>query len=291
MGGLPVVHFLKRGPVMKNRLSNLKNLLWAGGILLCLTVMLVALLFAMSKKNSEPRPSGTITLGQIERGKKSGDAGIIGGETAPGILIPLPENNKGNLDTVFGMTFLCDKTILGLRTYANNYADGIIPQIWTDNETGLPVKSAADTPIVFVDGSLITAGNGAMITRPKTMVLYLGGDGLVDTTERQFIEGYIRLIDSIRSSSPSTKIIVCSIGSISSNYQGADGLTPELVARANAWIRQVCIQTGTWYADLASLLNDSNGYLSDAYLMPDGRSIAPAGIAIIVDYFRFHGVN
>ena len=63
------------------------------------------------------------------------------------------------------------------------------------------------------------------------------------------------------------------------------------MARANAWIRQVYIQTGTWYADLASLLNDSNGYLSDAYLMPDGRSIAPAGIAIIVDYFRFHGVN
>ena len=275
---------------MNNRLSNLKNLLWAGGILLGLTVMLVALIFAMSRKNSETRPSGTITLGQIERAKAKGNVDNADGLAAPGTLIPLPENNKGNLDTVFGMTFLCDKTILGLRTYANNYADGIIPQIWTDNETGLPVKSAADTPIVFVDGSLITAGNGAMITRPKTMVLYLGGDGLVETSEREFIEGYIRLIDSIRSASPSTEIIVCSIGSISTNYQGADGLSPQLISRANAWIRQVCIDTGVYFADLAAFLNDENGYLSDSYMMPDGRSISSLGISQIVDYFRFHYV-
>ena len=123
------------------------------------------------------------------------------------------------------------------------------------------------------------------------MVLYLGSDGLADTTEQDFINGYVGLVKSIREASPNTVLICCSIASISSNYQGSDGLTPELVAKANAWIRQVCIQTGAWYADIASLLNDSNGYLSDAYLMPDGRSIATAGIAIVVDYFRFHGVS
>ena len=276
---------------MKNRLSNLKNLLWAAGILLCLTAMLVSLLFAMSQKNTEARPDGTITLGQIERAKKlRDDAQPLGMENAPGTLIPLPENNKGNLDSVFGMTYICDKTILGLKTYAEHYADGIIPQIWTDDGGGLAVKDAADTPIVFVDGSLITPGNGVIITRPKTVVLYLGGDGLADTTEKQFIDGYIRLIDSIRAGAPNVKIIVCSIGSISSNYQGGDGLSPQLISRANAWIRQVCIDTGVYFADLAAFLNDENGYLSDSYLMPDGRSISAAGIALIVDYFRFHYV-
>ena len=130
-----------------------------------------------------------------------------------------------------------------------------------------------------------------MITRPRKVVLYIGSDGLADTTEQDFINGYVGLVNSIREASPNTVLICCSISSVSSNYQGGDGLTPELVAKANAWIRQVCIQTGVWYADLASLLNDSSGYLSDAYLMPDGRSIAAAGIAIVVDYFRFHGVN
>ena len=273
---------------MKDKLSNLKNMMWAAAILLCLVAMLVGLIFAMSRKNSETRADGTITLGQIERTKKAKDSDIAGMETAVKTLTPLPESTKGNLESVFNMTFLCDKTIMGIKTYATNYGDGIIPQIWTDDGSGLPAKNAAENPIVFVDGSQITPANAAMVTRPKTVVIDLGGDGLAETSEQEFIDGYTGLIQSLRSASPSTNVVVCSIASISSNYQGGDGLTPALISRANNWIRQVCTDTGAYYADLASFLNDENGYLSDAYLTPDGRSIAAAGIALIVDYFRFH---
>ena len=273
---------------MKNRLSNMKNLIWAAAILLCILALLLGLVFSMTQKSQGERADGTIVLGQIERGKKA-DLSIVGMEApAVGTLTVLPENNKGNLESVFGMTFLCDKTILGIRSYANQYGDGITQQIWTDDGNGLRAKDAAETPIVFVDGSLIRPGDAAMITRPKTIVLYLGGDELADTTEQEFIDGYTRLIERIRSSSPSTNIIVCSIGSISSNYQGSDGLTTYLISQANSWIRQVCVNTGAYYADIASIVNDEYGYLSDTFLTPDGRSIAAAGIALIVDYFRFH---
>jgi len=273
---------------MKSRLSNVKNLIWAGAILLCLLALLLGLIFSMSRKNSAARADGTIVLGQIERSKraKADPAGLDA--PAAGVLKPLPENNKGNLENVFGMTFLCDRTILGIRSYANQYGDGVSSQIWTDDGSGLRAKDAAETPIVFVDNSLIRASDAAMITRPKTLVIYLGGDGLADTTQQEFIDGYTRLIESIRSSSPATNIIVCSIGSISSNYQGGDGLTTQLIANANAWIRQVCVNTGVYYADIASIVNDQYGYLSDTFLTPDGRSIAAAGIALIVDYFRYH---
>ncbi len=279
---------------MKDRLANLKNLLWAAAILLCLVAVLVGLIFAMSQKNTAERPDGTLVLGQIERASLKNSGGsrdVIGMETAAGAALNiLPESSKGNLESVFGMTFLCDRTVQGLRTYASQYGDGVSAQIWTDDGGGLPAKNAAETSIVFYDGSLITAANAAMVTRPKTMVLYLGGDGLADTSEQEFIDGYTALIDSIRSASPATQIIVCSIGSVSSNYQGGDGLDPQLISRANGWIRQVCINTGAYYADLAAFLNDEYGFLSDAFLMPDGRSIAAAGIALIVDYFRFHYV-
>jgi hypothetical protein len=275
---------------MKDRLSNLKNLLWAAAILLCLLAMLVGLIFSMSQKSQGERADGTITLGQIERVKKAKASDVAGLEGAVKTLIPVPETPKGNLESVFGMTFLCDKTIMGIKTYATNYGDGIIPQIWTDDGSGLPAKNAAENNIVFVDGSQITPSNAAMVTRPKTVVIYLGGDGLAETSEQEFIDGYTGLINSLRSASPSTNVVVCSIASISSNYQGSDGLTPALISRANNWIRQVCTDTGAYYADLASFLNDQNGYLSDAYLTPDGRSIAAAGIAQIVDYFRFHYV-
>ena len=276
---------------MKNKLSGLQNILWAIGILAVGLALLVGLVVSMSARYEGERLSGTMTLGEgVQRAKHSqADSGL---DAAPvGELMPLPEIKKVALDEVLTTTFLCDKTLLGLRSYIETYGDGATASIWTDNGSGFYAAKGADSQIVFVDGSLVTPGNAAMITRPRKVVLYLGSDGLADTTEQDFINGYVGLVNSIREASPNTVLICCSIASISSNYQGSDGLTPELVAKANAWIRQVCIQTGAWYADIASLLNDSNGYLSDSYLMPDGRSIAAAGIAIVVDYFRFHGVS
>ena len=273
---------------MKNRASNTRNLFWAVGILLCLVAMLVALIFAMSQKNTGNRADGTLVLGHIERGEKPVDVDLAGLESAANQLMPVPETKKGNLEDVFGMTFLLDKTLMGLRSYVTNYGDGVNAQIWTDDGSGLMAKNAAESPIVFVDGSLITPSNAAMVTRPRTVLLYLGGDGLADTTEQEFTDGYTRLINSIREASPSTNIIVCSIGSISSNYQGGDGLSPQLIASANSWIRQVCTDTGAYYADIAAIVNDEQGFLSDEFLTPDGRSIAAAGIALIVDYLRCH---
>ena len=273
---------------MKNRASNTRNLLWAVGILLCLVAMLVALIFAMSQKNTGNRADGSLVLGHIERGEKPVDVDLAGLESAANQLMPVPETKKGNLEDVFGMTFLLDKTLMGLRSYVTNYGDGVNAQIWTDDGSGLMAKNAAESPIVFVDGSLITPSNAAMVTRPRTVLLYLGGDGLADTTEQEFTDGYTRLINSIREASPSTNIIVYSIGSISSNYQGGDGLSPQLIASANSWIRQVCTDTGAYYADIAAIVNDEQGFLSDEFLTPDGRSIAAAGIALIVDYLRCH---
>ncbi|MDO4990862.1 MAG: SGNH/GDSL hydrolase family protein [Eubacteriales bacterium] len=275
---------------MKNKLSGLHNILWAIGILAVGLALLVGLVVSMSARHEGERISGTMTLGEGIQREKRGSASEL--DAAPaGELMALPEVKKVALDEVLTTTFLCDKTLLGLRSYVETYGDGAVASIWTDNGSGFYAAKGAESQIVFVDGSLVTPANAAMITRPRKVVFYIGSDGLADTTEQDFINGYVGLINSIREASPNTILICCSIASISSNYQGSDGLTPELVARANAWIRQVCIQTGVWYADLASLLNDDNGYLSDAYLMPDGRSIAAAGIAIVVDYFRFHGIS
>ena len=277
---------------MKKKLSGITNILWAIGILAAAMALLVGLVVSMSSRYEGERLSGTMTLGEGVQRDKRGSTADVGLDAGPtGTLQALPSMKKGNLDAVFGMTWLCDHTVLGLRDYAKTYGDGMTTSIWTDNGSGFYAATAASKEIIFVDGSMLTPSNAAMITKPSRIVIYLGSDGLADTTEQDFIAGYVELIGSIRDASPGTQIICCSIASVSSNYQSADGLTPDLIAKANAWIRQVCIQTGAWYADLASLLNESSGYLSDAYLMPDGRSISPAGVAIIVDYFRFHGLE
>ena len=274
---------------MKSGLSGLKNILWALGILVVLLALLVALIVSFSQKNTLERESGTMVLGETVRRDRQKKGEADNSLDNVGQLNELPSTPKQGLDTVFGMTFLSDKTLNGIVSYSVNYGD-TPATLWTDGGTGFPASDAADTPILFVDGSMITPANAAMISQPRRLVIYLGADGLAEETRESFIEGYELLINSIRLNSPNTVIIVCSIASVSNNYQGSDGLTIELIAQANQWIRQVCIDTGAFYADLASFLNDENGQLKDEYLMPDGRSIALAGVTAIVDYFRLHGV-
>ena len=121
-------------------------------------------------------------------------------------------------------------------------------------------------------------------------MIYLGSDQLSGTTAENFISGYTALIQSVQSSSPNTKIICCSIGSVTASYAGSDGLSSELIAQANDWIKQVCTSTGVYYADLASVLNDDEGHLIAEYAAEDGRSISAAGINKVMDYFRMHGI-
>ena len=67
-------------------------------------------------------------------------------------------------------------------------------------------------------------------------------------------------------------------------------MTSAKIAEANSWIKQICMDTGVYYADLASLLNGSDGYISDEFVMPDGKTISYAGIGKTVEYFRYHCV-
>src|SRR5699024_10901790 len=133
------------------------------------------------------------------------------------------------------------------------------------------------------DGSEKTPGDAAGLYEPSRLVIYLGSDQLSGTTAENSISGYTALIHSVQSSSPNTKIICCSIGSVTAAYAGSDGLISELIAQANDWIKQVCISTGVYYADLASVLNDDEGHLIAEYAAEGGRSISAAGINKVMD--------
>ena len=60
----------------------------------------------------------------------------------------------------------------------------------------------------------------------------------------------------------------------------------ELVAEANSWIKQICTDTGVYYADLASILNGSDGYISDEFVTPDEREALATNITIALAAIR-----
>lgn len=281
---------------MNNGLSGIKNVIWALAIVAALIALLIGLIFTFSVRYYGDKQDGTMLLGSgtqvaAGNGKLSPDDGSYSAQGSTSAqLNELPSTQDAGLEYVFGLTFLCDKTFTGINSYSEIYGGSAAAQIWTDDGTGLPAASAASTSIVLDDGTRITPANAAAIYQPKRLVIYIGSDYLSSATQESFVSGYEQLINSIRSASSETTIICCSIASVGSSYPGADGLTPSLISDANEWIKQVCSDTGVYYADLASLLNDSNGCMADEYVSPNGRSIGSSGIAKVVEYFRMHGV-
>ena len=281
---------------MINGISGLKNIIWAFAIVVSLAALVIGLIVTMVLRYNGEAPDGTMYLG--EAGPSSGledplsdDSGIDGGQSSSGGLMELPNSQDTGLEYLFNLSFLCDNSFSAVNSFGANFGSTASSQVWLPAGGTLAAANASSTSIIYPqDGSEKTPGDAAGLYEPSRLVIYLGSDQLSGTTAENFISGYTALIQSVQSSSPNTKIICCSIGSVTAAYAGGDGLSSELIAQANDWIKQVCISTGVYYADLASVLNDDEGHLIAEYAAEDGRSISAAGINKVMDYFRMHGI-
>ncbi len=281
---------------MNNGISGLKNIIWAFAIVVSLAALAIGLIVTMVLRYNGEAPDGTMYLG--DAGPSSGledplsdDSGIDGGQSSSGGLMELPNSQDTGLEYLFNLSFLCDNSFSAVNSFGANFGSTASSQVWLPAGGTLAAANASSTSIIYPqDGSEKTPGDAAGLYEPSRLVIYLGSDQLSGTTAENFISGYTALIQSVQSSSPNTKIICCSIGSVTAAYAGSDGLSSELIAQANDWIKQVCTSTGVYYADLASVLNDDEGHLIAEYAAEDGRSISAAGINKVMDYFRMHGI-
>ena len=282
---------------MNNGLSGIKNIIWALAIVVALAAVLVGLIITMVLGFGGQRQDGTLYLGEgsgLSSGGSAGhsdssgeDGGLDGGAGA----MALPGSQDTGLEYLFNLTFLCDESFSAVGSFGANFGSTASAQVWLPAGGILPATNAASIKIIYPnDGTEKTPADAAGLYQPARLVIYLGGDNLGSADRDSFIAGYSSLVKGIQSASPETRIICCSIGSVTAAYTGTDGLTASLVAQANQWIQQVCADTGVYYADLGAILNDTSGALSAEYAAADGRSISAAGISKIMEYFRMHGL-
>ena len=280
---------------MNNGLTGIKNLIWALAIVLVLAVVLVGLIITMVLGFSGQRQDGTLYLGESS-GFSSGstkqpDNGVDGGLESGTGAMALPDSQDTGLAYLFNLTFLCDESFSSVNSFGSNFGSTASAQVWLPAAGSFPAASAASTNIIYPnDGTAKSPADAAGLYQPSRLVIYLGGDALGSTDQASFVTGYTALVREIQAASPETRIICCSIGSVATAYAGVDGLTPELVRQANQWIEQVCADTGVYYADVGSLLNDTSGALSAEYASADGRGINSSGISKVIEYFRMHGI-
>ncbi|MBR1457228.1 MAG: SGNH/GDSL hydrolase family protein [Oscillospiraceae bacterium] len=276
------------------KLNALKNMIWAGAIVLCLAALLVSLLFAIFTRYPGAKERGGVHLGEdraaaAAKSEDGVDAGTGAAAEGDGTLRRLAETVDGGQAYVDSLTFLVDSTMIGLRDYGLLSGGNETTQVWASAAGNLPASGLAECVIRYPnDGSEIGAATAAMVARPARLVLCLGSDGLAQVEKESFIESYASLLRDIRANSPDTTLIVCSLPSVVPDYAGVDGLSSYLVGEANDWIRDVCEQTGAYYADCGSVVRDANGTLMSEYASANGKTLNSTGLNLVLSYLRTH---
>lgn len=279
--------------------SSLKNLLWAAAIALCLLALFISLLIAAFSRYSGAKQRGGVHLdgsGAVSsvsaapEGIDGGmDAALAGGD---GSLHQLGESADAGQGYVESLTFLVDSSLIGLRDSGILTVNGqATTQVWGSAAGNLPVATLSDCLIRYPgDGSDLSPANAALVVKPSRLVICVGSDALSQVDETAFKSNYRALIDSLRRSSPDTLLIVCSLPSVVPGYNGADELSSYLVGNANDWIRDLCIETGAYYADCGAAVRDANGTLMAEYASANGKTLNAAGLSVILNYLRTHSV-
>ncbi len=278
---------------MRGRLTAIKNIAWALAIILCLLAVFIGLLFSAFTRNSEEQFRGGVKLGtKPVRTETEVDAGTRPAQMGDGTLQTLPETEDAGQAYIDSLTFLCDSPWVGLRNYGMLSGGESTSQVWSSPSGVMAVADLDESKIVFPnDGSIVTAANAAMILQPSILVIALGNDGIPSIDQFDFMDNYERLIKSIRSASPNTWILCLPLTSVTIDYNVGDGLTAAKCAEANTWIQTVCSETGAYYVDAVSAVQDVSGLLLQEFASADGRTLNSTGINQILQYLRYHALQ
>lgn len=280
---------------MTNKLSGLKDLIWAIAIVICLTALLVGFFFAAVSKYGGDRERPVMALSPASSSapaNKSGiDAGVTGSSggsyatVSDGSLKTLSGSSDAGQSYIDSLTFLVDSSLSSLKT--SGLTAG---QVWVGG-SGLPMSDIANWTIVYPgDSSSISPANAAMVAKPAVLFIAIGSDGVSGLSQEAFISGYETMIRGILGASPETKVVCCSVFPVTDIYTGSDGLDIAGAEQVNGWIQQVCIDTGAWYADIAYNIT-AEGKLIGQYADTDGKGLSGTGLSAVMSWLRTHSLS
>ena len=269
---------------MFDRITGLKNILWAIGIVLCLVALFVGFVFsAVTPYHGDADPR-TPNLNTIKEEKGTVDVDSLTFVEPDGELHELRQTTDAGEDYIRSAVFLTDSIMIAMRDQSLTGGD-----VWSSESGSLPMGNIATWNILYSDGSKISPADACMVTKPARLFIAVGSDGLDKLSRDDFINGYTGLIRSIQRVSPETQIVCCSISPLAEGYDVPDDLDNGVIANANDWLREVCLNTGVYFADTASALT-SGGVLDPQYAAANNRSLNTAGAQAVLGYLRTHAI-
>ena len=172
-------------------------------------------------------------------------------------------------------------------------------QVWAPVSGTLNLDfTTKNAMIVYPEtGEQITVADAAARSRPEYLVMTFGLNGAVQKIakgEKFFKGSYKLLIDSVRSASPNTRIILQSAFPVASNmdmssYTVSASTLNRYIDTINAWTLELASEEGLRYLDTAEILKNNEGFLFYEYQCGDGHHLTTEAYKRILAYIRTHG--
>lgn len=180
---------------------------------------------------------------------------------------PLP-----TLNAEYDEAFFNDALFIGDSIFTGVYLYGYLARENVAAAIGYTAYGAQVNPFdeSYYSGNAV---DYAKFRQPKKIIIMLGTNSLhanVDLDD--FENGYRGLINSLKEVCPESKICAVSVPPITADSSQASysGVTNAVIDSANERIKSLCVELGTLYYDLNSVLKDGNGYFRYDYAEADG---------------------
>ena len=187
------------------------------------------------------------------------------------------------------LVFLGDSTTYGLRAYKMLAGGKDTTQVWTPKTGTLTLSQASFATIVYPEtDEELTIADAVAKKKPEYLVITLGVNGVAFMKEDYFKSEYKKIIESVQTASPDTKIICQSIFPVAKTYARLESINNELIDAANKWICEIAAECGVKYLDTNSALRDADSWLPEDYHNGDGMHLQTNSFTIELNNIRTH---
>lgn len=290
--------------------KSVMNLAWFGAIAVCVVLSVFALIFTSCTKYDGPtepdlssnpgieEPGEELTTPQVsvsDPGAQPSEPSEPSAPADPDLpAYVLGETADGGREYLDRIVFLGDSTTYGIGYYYNQGYTELCPpdQIWTPSSGTLTLSNQSIATVVYPKtGEEIPIVDAVTDAQPDIMLLTLGVNGVSFMDEQWFIDEYTALINTIKSASPNTKIILNSIYPVAKSYQHIESISNEKISDANVWIKKIADDTGSKYLNTYEALVSEDGSLPEASHNGDGIHLNGETFEVVMEYIRTHAYN
>lgn len=209
---------------------------------------------------------------------------------SPATLVASPDYGQNYVNNLI---FLGDFTSRGMVDCGVLDGGAESNQVWTGKNGTLPLDYNTDkTTIVLPEtGEEMLLSDALSKKKPRYIVITLGLENGVPYCEKDaFCDYYGRLVETIKESSPTTKIILQSILPVTTKYQLINKeYSNKKIDLCNTWICELAEKHEVRFLNTAKILKDSSGNLAREYAANAGNCPNAEGYKKMLEYIRTHG--